>query len=70
MQTYSRSRGLFAGAELSGASLQQDDSATVALYGSAQDFTRILNGEVKAPARARDFVEAIDAAIQIAMGRE
>jgi lipid-binding SYLF domain-containing protein len=69
VQTYSRSRGLFAGAELSGASLQPDESATTALYGSSLEFTRILSGEIKTPARARDFVDAIEAAIEFAMGR-
>ena len=69
VQTYSRSRGLFAGAELNGASLQPDDSATTALYGSPQQFARILSGEVKVPPRGQDFVDAIDAAIEIAMGR-
>jgi len=69
VQTYSRSRGLFAGAELSGVSLAPDDSATRALFGAAQDFSRILNGAVKVPPRARDFVEAIEAAIDIAMGQ-
>ncbi|MET0794894.1 MAG: lipid-binding SYLF domain-containing protein [Polyangiaceae bacterium] len=67
--TYSRSRGLFAGAELSGASLQPDDSATTALYGSPQTFDRILSGEIKVPKRAQDFVDAIEAAIEIAQGR-
>lgn len=68
--TYSRSRGLFAGAELNGASLAFDDSATTALYGSPQDSRRILNGEVKVPKRAQDFVDAIEAAIEIAQGRD
>jgi lipid-binding SYLF domain-containing protein len=67
--TYSRSRGLFVGAELNGAVLDFDEASTETLYGSAQDFRRILSGEVKTPARARDFVDAIEAAIQIAGGR-
>ena len=67
--TYSRSRGLFAGAELSGASLTSDESATTALYGSPQDFARILSGAIKVPKRAQDFVAAIEAAIEIAQGR-
>jgi SH3 domain-containing YSC84-like protein 1 len=67
--TYSRSRGLFAGAELSGASLSFDESATTALYGSPQDFKRILSGQIKVPKRAQDFVDAIEAAIEIAQGR-
>lgn len=69
VQTYSRSRGLFAGLEISGASLRADDAATTALYGSPQAFAGILSGEVKVPPRAKDFVEAIEAAIEFAMGR-
>lgn len=67
--TYSRSRGLFAGAELSGVSVQSDASATAALYGSPQDFAHILSGKVDVPPRAQDFVDAIEAAIEIAQGR-
>jgi lipid-binding SYLF domain-containing protein len=67
--TYSRSRGLFAGAELNGAAVQFDEQATTALYGSPQDFAHILSGKVKVPKRAQDFVDAIEAAIEIAQGR-
>ena len=67
--TYSRSRGLFAGAELSGAALTSDESATTALYGAPQEFRRILSGDIKVPKRAQDFVDAIEAAIEIAQGR-
>ena len=54
--TYSHSRGLFAGAELSGAVLEQDLEATQLLYGSRPTLQRILNGEVAVPELASDFV--------------
>jgi len=67
--TYSRSKGLFAGAQLSGAVLDPDEKATDALYGSPQEFSKILSGEVKTPAAAKDFVSAIEDAIAAATGR-
>ena len=54
--TYSRSRGLFAGAELSGATIEQDLEATQLLYGSRPTLQQILSGEVKTPQMASDFV--------------
>jgi lipid-binding SYLF domain-containing protein len=67
--TYTRSSGLFAGAVVSGAVVEQDQEATLALYGKPIDLRRILRGEVKTPPLATDFSEAIEAAISAAMGR-
>jgi len=67
--TYTRSSGLFAGAVVSGAVVEQDEEATVALYGNHVDLRRILAGEVKTPPLAKDFAEAIEAAINTASGR-
>ena len=47
--TYSRARGLYAGAILKGASLRQDDDSTIAFYGHPTGFRSILMGEVTAP---------------------
>lgn len=47
--TYSRSRGLFAGAILKGASVHQDDKATQAVYGTQVGFRQILSGQVPSP---------------------
>jgi lipid-binding SYLF domain-containing protein len=66
--TYTRSSGLFAGAELSGVVLKPDQDATVALYGSDQDFRRLLAGEVKAPPRAHEFVATLETAISATSG--
>ena len=57
--SYSRSRGLFAGVELNGAALEQDEEATVALYGQPVAFQRLLTGEVPIPSDAHRFVEAV-----------
>jgi lipid-binding SYLF domain-containing protein len=50
--SYSRSRGVFAGLELSGATLNQDGNANKALYGKEIEAKDILAGAVKIPAAA------------------
>jgi lipid-binding SYLF domain-containing protein len=60
--TYSRSRGLFAGAQVSGAVMQRDRAADSALYGSVTDVHPILAGEVPTPKEAAAFVEQLTAA--------
>ena len=49
--------------------VQQDQEATVALYGKPIELRRILSGEVKTPPLATDFSESIETAINAAMGR-
>jgi len=66
--TYSRSNGAYAGATVKGAEVQQDDSATKALYGSDISFSKILNGQAPQPktAQAHDFMMAVQHAEQSA----
>jgi len=52
MLSYSRSRGVFAGISLQGATLRQDDDADQELYGKKIANRDILAGEVAAPASA------------------
>ncbi len=53
MLSYSRSRGLFAGISLQGATLRPDDDANAELYGSKTVTNKaILTGGVKTPAAA------------------
>src|SRR5471032_2922695 len=42
---YSRTKGLFAGIDLSGASVKQDDDSTRAYYGNVVPFEQVLNGQ-------------------------
>jgi len=49
--TYSRARGVFAGLELNGAVIKQDDDGTRLLYGKMEPFDAILKGNVPAPLR-------------------
>jgi SH3 domain-containing YSC84-like protein 1 len=47
MLTYSRSRGLFAGVDLSGTAVTQDKDETHLLYGRFEPFPDILSGKVR-----------------------
>jgi lipid-binding SYLF domain-containing protein len=57
--TYSRSKGLFAGIDINGAEVKQDDKTTKDLYGSGVPFDQILNGQVRTPAPSREFVAEV-----------
>ena len=57
--TYSRSKGLFAGIDINGAEVKQDDKTTNDLYGKTVPFTQILNGQVRTPAPAREFIAEV-----------
>jgi lipid-binding SYLF domain-containing protein len=59
--SYARSRGLFAGAELSGAVVKQDMDALVAIYAATPDVHAILAGDVPVPSEAKAFVAALGA---------
>src|ERR1700723_732969 len=54
--TYSRSRGIFAGVDLSGAALSQDKDETRILYGKFLPFQEILAGKVAPPAASEPFL--------------
>jgi SH3 domain-containing YSC84-like protein 1 len=56
MLSYSRAKGLFAGVELNGAKIRQDDDTTKQLYGKVIPFKDILSGSIQTPPDARDFV--------------
>ncbi len=59
--SYSRSRGIFAGISLEGASLRQDTGANHAIYGERVDpRTILLKSGQPIPYEARGLVEAID----------
>lgn len=60
--TYARSRGLFAGAELSGAVVEQDTDALQVLYGANADVHDILAGDVAPPREAGSFLARLGAA--------
>jgi lipid-binding SYLF domain-containing protein len=57
--TYSRSKGLFAGIDLDGTSVSQNQDDTDEFYGGNHSFHQILAGEVPVPASARPFVRTV-----------
>lgn len=59
--SYSRSKGLFAGAELNGTSISLDKDSTKALYGPGHDMNAMLSGNVHATndPNAQKFLSAV-----------
>ena len=57
--SYSRTRGVFAGVSLTGATLREDDSANKDLYGKEMANRTILTGGVPPPEGAGAFISAI-----------
>ncbi len=62
MLTYSRSKGAFAGLTLEGAVVEQDNDSTEAIYGKDVPFRKILLGNVRPPATAAPFMQAVKGA--------
>jgi lipid-binding SYLF domain-containing protein len=58
--TWSRSRGLFAGISLSGATLRQDLDANRALYGKTMTNKEIIDSGVQPPAAAGNFIALLN----------
>ncbi len=57
--TWSRSRGIFAGVDLSGVSVSQNASNTDELYGAVHPFEQILSGNVPPPHAALPFLRTV-----------
>jgi lipid-binding SYLF domain-containing protein len=60
MLSYSRSRGLFAGISLEGATLRPDGDANRELYGRDTTNREILTGDFKTPPSAEKFKHTLD----------
>jgi SH3 domain-containing YSC84-like protein 1 len=58
--TYSRSRGIFGGLDLSGAAITEDHDGNKALYGHDISNKEIASGAVHTPAEAKQFVHTLD----------
>src|ERR1700728_1507292 len=59
MLSSSRSRGLFAGIDLNGATVSQNQEETDDIYGTQHTFAQILHGAVAPPQVARPFLRAV-----------
>ena len=57
--SYSRSRGLFAGISLEGATLRQDQDDNRKVYGKAVEPKAILSGEIPAPASSGNLIATL-----------
>jgi SH3 domain-containing YSC84-like protein 1 len=57
--TYSRTRGLFAGVSLNGASIKQDKDSTREFYGRMVPFKTALTGEIDPPAGSNAFLTSL-----------
>lgn len=57
--TWSRSKGLFAGVDLSGVSVSQNAGDTDAFYGATHPFAEILHGSESVPPAAVPFVRTV-----------
>jgi len=57
--TYSRSKGLFAGVDLTGTSVTQSTDDTTTYYGAPHTFEEILKGNVPVPDDAKTFVRTV-----------
>jgi lipid-binding SYLF domain-containing protein len=57
--TWSRAKGLFAGIDLTGASISQNTDDTTKLYGGEHSFDQILHGSVPAPPASKPFLQTV-----------
>ena len=57
--TYSRARGVFAGIDLNGSRIAQDEDETRLLFGKMVTFPDILSGKVDVPAGSEPFLSAV-----------
>lgn len=57
--TYSRSKGVFAGIDLSGAAIRRDDDSMKTVYGPDVSTEAVLDGKVPPSPEARTFLETI-----------
>jgi lipid-binding SYLF domain-containing protein len=68
--TYSRSRGLFAGIDLSGTVVKQDKDETRLLFGKMPSAEDILRGHVAPPAGSEPLLSVLRKVTEEAQGRE
>jgi lipid-binding SYLF domain-containing protein len=67
--TYSRSQGLFAGVDLNGDVVNQNNTDTNTYYGKNIPYKTILSGAVPTPASSRHFVATVNEMFKIGVQR-
>src|ERR1700761_2452133 len=68
--TYSRSKGLFAGIDLTGDVVNQNGGDTAKYYGRDIPYREVLSGSVPTPASAEHFVRSVNEMFRIGRERE
>jgi lipid-binding SYLF domain-containing protein len=68
--TYSRSKGLFAGVDLTGDILNQNVGDTESYYGSGIPFQKILSGAVPTKPASRHFIATVNEMFKIGRARQ
>ncbi len=58
--TYSRSKGLFAGIDLTGDVVNQNNEDTQSYYGKDVSYQKVLSGSVPTPANAKHFITTVN----------
>jgi lipid-binding SYLF domain-containing protein len=57
--TYARARGVFAGFNLTGSEIRQDEDDTRTLYGNPVSLSDVLTGKTRAGAGGQSFLDAV-----------
>jgi len=68
--TYSRSKGVFAGLDLTGDVVNQNDKDTEEYYGKEIGYAKVLSGSVPTPAGAQHFVRTVNEMFRRGEARE
>jgi len=58
--TYARTRGVFAGTNITGSSITEDEGDARALYGSPMSLTDILGGKAQPPDTGRTYLNTVE----------
>jgi lipid-binding SYLF domain-containing protein len=67
--SYSRTKGVFAGIDLSGGVLRPDEDVNVKVYGANKTATEIVNGTSTTPVEARAFVNTLGREVRATTGQ-
>ncbi|MGI4853813.1 MAG: lipid-binding SYLF domain-containing protein [Janthinobacterium lividum] len=67
--TYSRSKGLFAGVDLTGDVVNQNTGDTESYYGKDMSYQNILSGNVPTPAAAKRFISTVNQMFKAGVAR-
>ncbi len=67
--SYSRTKGVFAGIDLSGGVLRPDQDVNAKVYGAGKEATQIVNSAIATPPEARVFVNTLGREVRATTGQ-